>query len=134
MKLPILKITLRNALWAIAMCFHHFMWPHRRNIFDVCLRVLGNQVEAEDALQDVFVKIWRNADRYQMNGLSFMTWLITIARSWSIDRLRAHNTRHGTGLDEAIELPSMASGPEALTIAASDRVRIVACMSDLDPD
>lgn len=57
-----------------------------------------------------------------------MTWLITIARSLSIDRLRARNTKHGTGLDEASELPSMAPGPEAITIAASDRVQIVACM------
>lgn len=67
-------------------------------LFGVCLRVLGNQAEAEDALQDVFVKIWRNADRYQVNGLSPMTWLITIARNLAIDRLRARKTAQGAGL------------------------------------
>ena len=103
-------------------------------LFGVCLRVLGNQAEAEDALQDVFVKIWSNADRYQVNGLSPMTWLITIARNLSIDRLRARKMRQGMGLDEANDLPSMAPGPEALTIAASDRGQIVACMSELEPD
>lgn len=85
-------------------------------------------------MQDVFVKIWHNADRYQVNGLSPMTWLITIARNLSIDKLRARKTARGTGLDEAEDLPSSAPGPEALAIAASDRGQIVACMAELEPD
>lgn len=103
-------------------------------LFGVCLRVLGNRAEAEDTLQDVFVKIWRNADRYQVNGLSPMTWLITIARNLSIDRLRARKTARGAGLDEAEELPSAAPGPEALAIAASERGQILACMAELEAD
>lgn len=103
-------------------------------LFGVCLRVLGNRSEAEDALQDAFVKIWHNADRYQVNGLSPMTWLITVARNLSIDKLRSRKTRSGAGLDEVEELPSSALGPEALAMAASDRVQIVACMSELEPD
>ncbi len=103
-------------------------------LFGVCLRVLGNRAEAEDALQDVFVKIWRNAKRYKVNGLSPMTWLITIARNLSIDKLRARKTAQGAGLDEAEDLPSAAPGPEALAMASSDRVQIVACMAELEPD
>jgi RNA polymerase sigma-70 factor (ECF subfamily) len=63
-----------------------------------------------------------------------MTWLITIARNLSIDRLRARKAARGTGLDAAQELPSTAPGPEALAMASSDRVQIVACMAELDPD
>jgi len=103
-------------------------------LFGVCLRVLGNRAEAEDALQDVFVKIWRDADRYQVNGLSPMTWLITVARNLSIDKLRARKTTPGASLDEAEDLPSAAPGPETLAIAASDRVQIVTCMAELEPD
>lgn len=103
-------------------------------LFGVCLRVLGNRTEAEDALQDVYVKIWRNADRYQVNGLSPMTWLITIARNLSIDRLRSRKVKQGAGLDEAETLPSNAPGPEALTIAASERGQILNCMEELEAD
>ena len=103
-------------------------------LFGVCLRVLGNRAEAEDALQDVFVKVWRNADRYQVNGLSPMTWLITIARNLSIDRLRARKKARGTGLEEAADLPSGDLGPEELVIGASDLGQIVACMAELDAD
>lgn len=103
-------------------------------LFGVCLRVLGNASEAEDALQDVFVKIWHNANRYKVNGLSPMTWLITIARNLSIDRLRKRKRMQGAGLDEAKDLPSGDIGPEALAIAASERAMIVSCMNELDAD
>lgn len=103
-------------------------------LFGVCLRVLGTQAEAEDALQEVFVKVWHNASRYQVNGLSPMTWLITITRNLAIDRLRARKTKAGAGLEEAETLADPTPGPEALAIASSDRGRIVACMNELPAD
>ena len=63
-------------------------------LFGVCLRVLDTRAAAEDAMQDSFVKIWNNADRYNSNDLSPMTWLITIARNTAIDRLRARKKGH----------------------------------------
>ncbi len=102
-------------------------------LFGVCLRVLNNRAEAEDALQDAFVKIWRNADRYKVNGLSPMTWLITVTRNLCIDRIRARKATSGD-MDEVAALEDSAPGPEALAIAASDRARIVGCMAGLDPD
>ena len=103
-------------------------------LFGVCLRVLGDRHEAEDALQDVFVKIWHNAGRYQINGLSPMTWLITIARNLSIDRLRVRKRIQGAGLEAAADLASADPSPEAMAIAASDRVQIAACLTELDAD
>lgn len=103
-------------------------------LFGVCLRVLGTQAEAEDALQEVFVKIWHNADRYQVNGLSPMTWLITITRNLAIDRLRARKVKEGAGMEEAEMVADSNPGPEALAIASSDRGRIVDCMNELPAD
>ena len=103
-------------------------------LFGVCLRVLGNRAEAEDALQEAFVKIWRNADRYRVNGLSPMTWLITVTRNHSVDRVRARKTRSTGTMDDAAEMPDAGPGPEALAMASSDRTRIVDCMGQLDRD
>ena len=102
-------------------------------LFGVSLRVLNNRAEAEEVLQDIYIRIWHNAGRYQVNGLSPMSWLITIARNLSIDRLRQRKGRHD-GLDEAVEIADATPGPEALAIAGSDRARIVGCMSQLEPD
>ena len=81
-------------------------------LFGVCLRVLDSRPDAEEVLQEVFVKVWRNAGRYSANGLSPMTWLITIARNTAIDRLRARKVVHEDA-DAAGGLEDKAPGPEA---------------------
>ncbi|MGR3463298.1 sigma-70 family RNA polymerase sigma factor [Limimaricola sp.] len=106
-------------------------------LFGICLRVLDNRAEAEDALQEVFVKVWHNAGRYQVNGLSPMTWLITIARNHAIDRLRMRRKserRAGGDLDAVTELADAAPGPEARAVAASENARIGHCLTELEPD
>lgn len=101
----------------------------------VCHSVLKNRDDAEDTLQEVFLRIWNKADRYAVTGHSPMTWLITIARNIAIDRLRA-KARAGTGKSEtdADVLPDARPGPEATTIAASESRRIVDCMQELPGD
>ncbi len=102
-------------------------------LFGVCLRVLHDRAEAEDVLQEAFLKIWRNADRYRANGFSPMTWLITVARNSAIDRLRARKAR-GESLDVAEQLPDHRPTPEAAAIASSERTRVHGCLEELKPD
>ena len=102
-------------------------------LFAVCLRVLKNRSEAEDALQDVYVRVWNKADRYTVTGHSPMTWLITVARNLSIDRLRRKSLKED-GLEAAGELVEKTPGPEAASIAASELRRISACFEELPED
>ncbi|WP_299971622.1 sigma-70 family RNA polymerase sigma factor [uncultured Roseobacter sp.] len=102
-------------------------------LFTVCLRVLKNKSEAEDTLQEVYLRIWNKADRYAVTGHSPMTWLITVARNLAIDRLRARKTAE-VDLDSAAELVEKSPGPEAASIAASDQRRISVCFEELPPD
>ncbi|EAQ02955.1 RNA polymerase sigma factor [Pseudooceanicola batsensis HTCC2597] len=102
-------------------------------LFGIVLRILKAEAETEEAVQEVYVKIWRNADRYRAGGYSPMTWLITIARNHAIDRLRARRAAGG-GIEEAEALPDAAPGPEALAMASSDRARIVDCFGRLSVD
>ena len=104
-----------------------------RKLFSVCLRILKNRSEAEDALQDVYLRIWAKADRYAVTGHSPMTWLITVARNLAIDRLRANKSNH-VGLDSVGEIVEKRPGPEDASIAASQQRRISACFQELPPD
>lgn len=98
----------------------------------VCLSVLKDRPEAEETLQEVYIKIWQNATRYASNGLSPMTWLITIARNRAIDRLRARNSRPATApTDAAATLPSGEPGPEAAAIRAQEWRMLDECLSQL---
>jgi len=103
-------------------------------LFGVCLRVLNKRAEAEDAMQDTFVKIWNNADRYSVNGLSPMTWLITIARNTAIDRLRQRRKGHVDVDTPGLELVASGPSPEQAAIAAGEAAKLSGCLDSLQED
>jgi RNA polymerase sigma-70 factor (ECF subfamily) len=99
-------------------------------LLGVALRVLNDRAEAEDVLQEIYVKIWHNAARYNVNGLSPMTWLITIARNSAVDRQRKLRRAGTTDVLED-RIADTGAGPETQAIAASERRRLDACMEEL---
>ena len=102
-------------------------------LFGVILRILKDKTAAEDALQDVYLKVWKNADRYASNGLSPMTWLITIARNTAIDRLRAARPTDDL-MNYQDVLPAAGPSPEGAAVAASDARAIAFCLEELGAD
>ena len=124
----ILQVSLGDRS-AFSMLYH----ATSAKLFGVCLRVLNNRAEAEDTLQDVFVKIWQKANLYSVNGYSPMTWLITLARNAAIDKLRTRKA--GTvNIDEVFDLSDRSPTPEAEAIASSDRAFLHGCLEELEAD
>ena len=73
-------------------------------LFAVCMRILDERGEAEDALQEVYMTVWRKAGTFDPALSSPMTWLIAIARNRAIDHLRAHGQdRRMDPIEEAVE-------------------------------
>jgi RNA polymerase sigma-70 factor (ECF subfamily) len=73
-------------------------------LFGICLRILGEQGDAEDVLQEVYVAVWQKAASFDPARASPMTWLIAIARNRAIHRLRASGqNRHLEPIDTADE-------------------------------
>jgi RNA polymerase sigma-70 factor (ECF subfamily) len=62
-------------------------------IFAVILRMVRSRAEAEDILQDVYLRVWSNAAQYEPGRVAPWTWMITIARNRTIDILRAGKPR-----------------------------------------
>lgn len=102
-------------------------------LFGVALRVLDNRAEAEEVLQEAFVKVWQNADRYAANGLSPMTWLITLTRNQAIDRIRTRRAPMAD-IDEVADLRDGGPTPEQAAQTSSERRRIERCLDELDAD
>ena len=57
-------------------------------VYSVALRVLGETTQAEDILQDIFIQLWRNPQRFDSSRGSLGAWLAVIARHRAIDQLR----------------------------------------------
>ena len=62
-------------------------------LYSLALRMLGDAAEAPDALQDVFLQIWRRASAYDPAQSSVFSWAVLMTRSRVIDRLRARGRR-----------------------------------------
>jgi len=82
-------------------------------------RMLRRRAEAEELLQEVFLQVWRDADRYQPGGASPRGWILMIARSRAIDRLRssgARERREAAVVENDPPMPASAgpSGPERI--------------------
>jgi RNA polymerase sigma-70 factor, ECF subfamily len=102
-------------------------------LFGICLRVLAERSEAEDALQDVFTTVWRKAAHFDSSRASAGTWLAMIARSKAIDRLRALPARKSqTSLELTQDLEDPGLSPPQEAQAATDRARLERCLDLLD--
>lgn len=102
-------------------------------LFAVCLRILADREEAEDVLQEVYVTIWRRADRFDADRASVAAWISTIARNRAIDRLRARGPLARSEPVEDLEIADERQAPaDALLFAADDRARLAACLGELD--
>ena len=84
---------------------------HRTPVYRWLLRFVGNETIAEDLLSEVFLDVWRQADRFEGRS-SVSTWLMSIAR---VQALSARRRRTEPALDEKIEttVADPASDPEA---------------------
>jgi RNA polymerase sigma-70 factor, ECF subfamily len=111
------------------------------HLFGVAVRILGQGQVAEDALQEAYVSIWKNAASYrsEVGGQTIqpMTWLIAIVRNKALDAYRSRARRKENELtdsgNDADELPDTTTPSAAqLLDQATQTLHIDGCMQALD--
>src|ERR1043166_7745983 len=80
--------------------FAELVDKYKQPVMNLVYRMLRDMAEAEDLAQNVFVQVYKAADRYQVNS-KFSTWLFTIARNFCLNEIR-RRSRHPT---ESLDLP-----------------------------
>lgn len=80
-------------------------------VYQSARQVLGTRPETEDAVQEVFVRLWKTADRFDPHRAKLVTWVMLITRRHLIDRLRRQSARPDrVALDEnRVESPAFAA-------------------------
>ncbi len=102
-------------------------------LMGVLLRILNNRAESEDALQEVFTRVWLKAARFDAAKGRGMTWLIALTRNLAIDHLR-QRADHTHDDDAMAAVADTAPRAETRLIATGEARRIADCFDTLEPD
>jgi RNA polymerase sigma factor (sigma-70 family) len=94
-------------------------------VFQSARQVLNSRAEADDAVQEVFVRLWKTADRFDPGRAKLVTWVMLICRRHLIDRLRRRGARPDMGAGEgpALDQSPAAGGREELEDEERQRIR-----------
>ncbi|WP_338553261.1 RNA polymerase sigma factor SigW [Paenibacillus sp. KS-LC4] len=120
--------------------FAELVGLYQDKLFHMAYRMLSNRQEAEDVVQEAFMRVYRNLERYD-ETLKFSTWIYRIATNLCIDKLRkrkpvysldAESTDH-EGLDGYSMIPSDNRTPESETLLSETQRIIHQAIDSLPP-
>lgn len=102
-------------------------------LFGVALRILRDRAETEEAIQEIYIKIWQKADRYVAGQYSPISWLVAVARNHALDKVRIKRPI-SEDIDAALDIADLGPSPERQVEQAQDSARIAHCLATLEPD
>jgi len=118
--------------------FRALVEQHSRSVFRLAFRMTGNEQDAEDVVQESFLRAYRQLGRFESRA-NFGTWLYRIVSNCSVDLMRSKQARHdqvrGDSIDEgAMELPAVdVPGPERMAQSAEIDRRVQDALRELSP-
>ena len=125
------RALIRRYLEGDVTAFDELMRVHEDRVFAICLRMMTDRDAALDAAQDVFLTVFRKADRYKEQA-AFSTWLYRVAVNTCYDHLRRRKRKRTTSLPEYFD-PADPRGEDPLT-AVELRPDIETALATLSPE
>jgi len=119
--------------------FRLLVEQHSRAVFRLAFRMTGNEEDAEDVVQETFLRAYRQLDRYEARS-SFSTWLYRIASNYSLDLIRMrkrHEDRRERSSTEDKDIlqsiPVNTPGPERMAYGSQVQDHVNAALNELSP-
>ena len=121
--------------------FEEFVTKFERPIYNLALRHLGNPQDAQDAAQEVFLRVYRGIGRFRADA-KLSTWVYQIAMNVCVDMVRRHTRHPETSMTQTddednesmIDLPDETYAPEPLYERAALREELATALQQLTPE
>lgn len=97
-------------------------------LYGLIMGVLNDQQQAEDALQDTFIKIWGNINKWDSSKSQLFTWMFSIARNTAIDYVRKQSKAQIVSVEQGLQIPGDSDNQTAL-----EHVELTEMLGNLDP-
>ena len=125
-----------------ADAFRVLVERHSRSLFRLAFRMTGNQQDAEDVVQESFLRAYKQLGKFDERA-SFGTWLYRIAANCSLDLVRSRKRRSehlapqessGSEMDDPVTLlPALEPTPDRMAFSGEVRERVEKAMQELSP-
>ena len=128
---------LRLARAGDTAAFERLAAPCEQTVWRVCVRMTGNQQDAEDAMQEAMLKAWRSLGSYR-EEVQFSTWIYQIAVRCCLDALRRRKSRESASLEELGEAgfapADPSDSPESAMLRQEKHAMLRAALETLPED
>jgi RNA polymerase sigma-70 factor (ECF subfamily) len=81
-------LLVRRCIAGDAVAWEEIVQRYHRRIYNICYRFTGSGTDADDLTQEVFIKMYRTLNRYDVERGAFMTWVTTVTRNLLVDHFR----------------------------------------------
>jgi RNA polymerase sigma factor (sigma-70 family) len=86
--IQVVGLLVRRCIGGDALAWEEIVRRYHRRIYNICYRFAGSADDAQDLTQEVFIKMYRTLNTYDMDRGAFMTWVTTITRNLLVDHFR----------------------------------------------
>jgi len=117
----VVGLLVRRCISGDSSAWEEIVQRYHRRIYNICYRFAGTSEDAQDLTQEVFIKMYRTLNSYDVAKGAFMTWVTTVTRNLLVDHFR--KTKHDRMTDSIDTAPSEHEDAQPLSAQIADPSR-----------
>jgi len=142
----VVNLLVRRCISGDAVAWEEIVQRYNRRIYNICYRFAGSPDDAQDLTQDVFIKMYRTLNSYDVERGAFMTWVTTITRNLLVDHFRKSKqdrmtdsldsapSEHEDAMPLSEQIPDKTAPPDSRVLNRETRETIHWALQKLSPD
>ena len=142
----VVNLLVRRCISGDAVAWEEIVQCYNRRIYNICYRFAGSPDDAQDLTQDVFIKMYRTLNSYDVERGAFMTWVTTITRNLLVDHFRKSKqdrmtdsldsapSEHEDAMPLSEQIPDKTAPPDSRVHNRETRETIHRALQKLSPD
>ncbi|PYX61726.1 MAG: RNA polymerase subunit sigma-24 [Acidobacteria bacterium] len=142
----VVNLLVRRCISGDAVAWEEIVQRYNRRIYNICYRFAGSPDDAQDLTQEVFIKMYRTLNSYDVERGAFMTWVTTITRNLLVDHFRKSKqdrmtdsldsapSEHEDAMPLSEQIPDKTAPPDSRVHNRETRETIHRALQKLSPD